>query len=408
MPLALVLAALVAVLVAAPAAQAADPTFEAELAPSRIAFGEPAPEARLTVRTGAEPERFEVIATGAGRGFMRGDGGVLGTRCEARLEGPGRPEAVGCAVPAPAPRCQKTRLPVTHGTFAGYTTVMVDLPANSESTVVFPLAMSLQAPWTDSRYQVAFTVRGETLEAQDRRVATPEYAPAGRTGVRIELDPAPGLARLCDPVPENRGSPITVTGRAEPRLAGQEIVLRAATEERTEPVDIGTVRVAGDGTFALRDWRPRTPGHYEVGAVYRSQRGELADDFSRPLAFRLTAPVPDPPGPPGPSILPPPPPPRPHFVLVNRSLRADRGGLVRLRLWCPDRAASPCANRIRIAIGRRTVGSRTATVAPGARRTVHLRLSGAAQRRVARRRDVPATVRIDELPRIAVTLRPKR
>ena len=395
---------------AAPA-QAADPTFRVTVSPDPVVHGE---ADRLTYRvevtTGEEPERFTLDATPLGQ--FGGQGVLLFPTTDGmRLEGPGKLEPGPSLHGDPVP-CHVSELPRGHGTFFRTQEYEVELEARTTSTVVFQAFIARHAPWRGDRYEMALraypdSARGGTLD-RAYLLQTPAPRPAGRSGVRIDLEADTPASRECD-APKNDGRPVTLSGRTDPALAGQELVLRVVPPGARAATELSRVRVGGDGSFTAPQWRPKALGLYQVAAAYRSQDDRFTDEFSVPLAFELTAPVPDPPdppGPPGPSILPPP---RPHAVLVNRSLRADRDGLVRLRLWCPDRAGAPCANRIALAIGgRRTAASRSATVAPGARRTVRVRLSRADRRRVARRRDVPATVRIDELPRIAVTLRPRR
>lgn len=257
------------------------------------------------------------------------------------------------------------------------------------------------------------TSEGEgTLDSEsDIPVAAP--APGGRTGVRMSIETDTPSTRGCA-VPENSGRAITLSGRADAELAGQEIVLRVVAPGTRTARDLARVRIGGDGTFASSPWRPKALGLYQVAAVYRSQDARRTDDFTRPLAFELTAPVPDPRGPADqqrpldPSRQDTTPIPVAP-VLVNRSLRVARDGLVRLRLHCPLGRREPCSGTIRVRIGGRTVGRRTGiTMARDTRRTIRVRLSRPARRRVERRDEVPGKVRIGDHPVFAVTLRPRR
>ncbi len=397
-------AALVAVLVAvawAGPAHAVDPAFQARLAPDAIVFGGEAPSGRLTVRTGAEAETFRVTMAITGRGYD-GGGSVLGLGCpQPRIEGPGSIGPTNCAVPSPVPPCHRTYLPTEHGSWGGHALFEVTVPAGSESTVVVPLHHAHTAPWADARYAMRFTASGGTLEA-DREVDTPELAPAGRTGVRLSVALDPGGDTLCGKVPELPNGPVTVTGRSDPALPGQEILLRYATADEPQPRDLARVGVREDGTFQLRDWRPAS-GHYEVAATYVAQRPERADDFSRPVAFTMRAPGP---------VVPPPPPPPPPVVtaprsvasLLTRRVRVGAGGAVRLRVACPAAAAKACAGRLRLRARARTLAARRLTVVAGARRVVHLRLNRYGRRLLRRAGRVRVTVRLGPAAAGAVVL----
>lgn len=404
-------AALLVAALPAPA-HAADPTFRASLVPERFVFGEPGADARLEIETGNEAETFEVSAFNAGIDFVdldgrSGGGQLLGANCQRpRFEGPGTLGRSMCSVPG-VPACDKTYLPTRHGMLGAAGSDEITVPAQTRTVLVSRLSHTSTAPWPNSTYGAGFRVQGGTL-AEDRTVTSSTTPPAGRTGVRLAVTVEPAGSQGCERVPEVRG-PVTVRGRSDRFLAGQEVILRYATEAEPQPRELARLRVADDGTFVFRDWRPKEPGLYEVAAAYVSQRPELTDDFSPPRAFRLAEPVPDPVDPRmptephvDPDLTPPP-------VLVNRSLRVDREGRVRLRLFCPRGAPLFCSGSIRLRIGGRTVGLRSSVVvAREARRTIRVRLSRPARRRVARRRGVRATVRISDRPLVAVTLRPRR
>jgi hypothetical protein len=215
-------------------------------------------------------------------------------------------------------------------------------------------------------------------------------------------------AKLCDPVPEVDAEPVTITGRSEPPVGGQEVVLRYATEADPAPREIGRVRAADDGTFVLHDWRPPGAGHYEVAAFYAAQRPELADDFSLPRSFRMRAAAPpeqdpDPPRPPAGD------PPRTtvpaHAIVLTRRLRARAGGLVAVSVTCPAAAVAPCAGRLAIRARGRVLASRGVSLAPGARRTVYVRLRPAGRRLLRRSGRVRVTVRVGAASPVRVTLR---
>jgi hypothetical protein len=74
----------------------------------------------------------------------------------------------------------------------------------------------------------------------------------------------------------------------------------------------------------------------------------------------------------------PAPPTKPNLSLPSR-LSQDRNGVVRLRLRCPD--TRPCRFRAELRHGRRRLGRAAATVAPGAARTLHVRVTPRARHR---------------------------
>ncbi|MDP9386053.1 MAG: hypothetical protein M3P50_12665, partial [Actinomycetota bacterium] len=369
-----------ALLVWAAPAHAADPVFEAAIEPDRIVFGETRPVAALTVATGADAERFEVTVIPVSGGYPGLDGSTGGSLlhagCEVpAAEGPATASRASCVTGSGFPPCGKTGLPSGHGVFGGKPSFGVEAPPNSRTTFRLPLDHAPTAPWPQSRYRVEFFMRGETLEGGAARTGTPGYAPAGRTGVRLALQasapsrPTADCKPFEDTTPENRGELITLTGRADPYLAGEEVILRYATEAAPAPRELARLRVAGDGTFVLRNWSPPEPGYYEVAAAYVSQHPSRTDDLSEPLSFRFTAPSPkgrlppvDQSRPPGPIVdqIRTPIPVAP--MLVNRSLRVARDRLVRLRLYCPAGRREPCSGAIRLRIGGRTVASRTGVV----------------------------------------------
>ena len=426
---AILTAATLALLGAAPA-QADDPTFEASLTPERIAFGDGTePEARLTIQTGADAETFNVSTDATSPEFIDLDGrsaggGVLGVGCaRPRVEGPGTLGPLRCTVPS-LPACNRTGLRVFHGIFDGSGDLEVSVPPRSRTTLVFRARQSMDAPWPASRFQVRFQVSDGTL-AGPQAIETPRLAPAGRTGVRIGLRVEPAGGGFCEPAPQVRG-PLTVRGRTDPSLAGQEILLRTATTDEQVPRDLARVRVADDGTFAFAGWRP-PPGYREVAATYAAQRPELADDFSAPVAFELTGNDPDrdPVTEPRPDDGPPKgtPPgsddggspaadplrPEPRIFLANRGLRADRTGLVRLRLLCPSSVEGACRPGISLrARGRTLATRRPVTLLPGRPRTIRVRLSRSARRLLARERRLRVGVRIGDQPAVSSTLRRRR
>jgi hypothetical protein len=81
----------------------------------------------------------------------------------------------------------------------------------------------------------------------------------------------------------------------------------------------------------------------------------------------------------------------PRITIGPARVRASRAGTVTLRVACPPAEAS-CRVALRLRLGGVVVGSATLTVRGGARRTVHVRLTTAARRRLATKHTLKATI----------------
>lgn len=325
----------VALAVGAPAAGAADVEFRATVSPDRVVFGETqALTYRVEMTTGAKPERFDLHASAGGafggEGTLHTIGGGPVT-----LEGPGTLAGPafhhGDAFP-----CSSSELRERHGGQYTGARFGLELPAQSTSTLVFETSVGLMAPWPQDRYAAWLQASGGTL---DRETEIPVAAPApgGRTGVRLEIQVAPASGRICrDMPPPVDGEPITITGRSEPPLGGQQVLLRYVPPGQRAAVTLASVPVASDGTFSYSGWRPQESGVYEVAAEYTSQRPELTDDFSAPRVFELRVPAGEAPPPPEDQAAIP----RGRIVarrVVRLAAGTRRTVAVRLRLRARDR-----------------------------------------------------------------------
>jgi hypothetical protein len=411
-------------LVAAPAR--ADPTFEVTVTPQAASF----PETReLTYRvkiTTTEPERFRLGASGVG----------LASPVAAVLEGPGamtpppppQPRPVVFASPRLSfPSCgDGLGFRTSHHDFPRGLSYDLDLPADAVSTVVLTAALSRDAPRptipgapprpgippaasaAGENYWMGFSASnqtaGSTLDQSYLEIPAPVVAAAGRKGVWITLalDP-PG--RPCE-IPQNPGEPVTVTGTTNPPVAGEDMTLMVAHRApNAAPVTVGelaTVTTADDGTFGVAAWRPQQGGRYALQAQFRSKRPDLADDFSAPVSFDLSRPVPLPaaePWRPGPRPVP-----LPELATVARDVSV-RGRVARVRLRCPR--PDGCRGVVRLKVRRAFSDWRSFRIAAGKEKVVTVRI-GPSIRRVLqdRRLDGVAQVRLnDHFSRTPVKLR---
>ncbi len=99
---------------------------------------------------------------------------------------------------------------------------------------------------------------------------------------------------------------------------------------------------------------------------------------------------------PPPAVVPPALVPKgPLVAIAARDLRASRTGVVKLRLGCPKAALTQCRSTVRLASGKRRLGSKTATIRPGQTSTVSVKLSRTARRLLARRKRLRVQVTVD-------------
>jgi hypothetical protein len=81
----------------------------------------------------------------------------------------------------------------------------------------------------------------------------------------------------------------------------------------------------------------------------------------------------------------------PRITVGPARVRASRAGVVRLHVSC-RRQAADCRVTLRLRLGRVTVGSAAVTIRGATQRTVRLRLTGTARRRLATRHALKATI----------------
>jgi len=360
-----------------PAAAAADPSLRAAVSPGDVVFGETrALTYRVVMRTGAAPERFELVAE-SGSAFG-GEGTLLFPGREARLEGPGTLRT-GSSFHTDVFPCSASDLPGRHGGLPFGQSFDLELPAEATSTLVFTATVARTAPWPGERFGLALQARNGfgaapgTL-AGDSEIPVPSPAPAGRTGVRLSLSTSPRAGFACETPPAVGDRPIDVVGRSDPPLAGQRVLLRYVPPGRRTPVTLASVPVADDGSFRYRGWRPRERGTYELAAAYVAQRPERADDFSVPRAFETARPAAG-------KVAPRMP---PHAGVLSRRLVADRASRVRVRLACPAVAQIGCRDVLRLRRGSRLLARQAISLRPASRETVTLRLAPRARRLLRR------------------------
>jgi hypothetical protein len=79
-----------------------------------------------------------------------------------------------------------------------------------------------------------------------------------------------------------------------------------------------------------------------------------------------------------------------RVIVTPRTVRASKAGTVILRVACP-RSARSCRAQVRLALGRRTLATKTVTVAGGKSRLVTLKLSRSARRDLLRKPSLKVT-----------------
>lgn len=276
-------AALIGVAAAVAPAASAHVTFTAAMSPTTIHYPQTREiEYRLTMTTGADPERFSVglrtpvyggllgsPVTPAGPPTLTGPGTIVSYR-----EGRGRFAPAGVD-------------PCTRGYEERLDTVELALPASSTAMLVARHRTGRAAPWPDTDYRLAFVVRGMSGGGPGRveTVRPPPPRLVGKTGVRFRL-----LVRPWNPP---SGGRVRVVVRPTPGLHGQRIVLRTAVvppapglfiegphypQDFRPPRTLAVLRVErGEARFR---WRPRLRTYHDVWVVYRSQDSDLVSDAS--------------------------------------------------------------------------------------------------------------------------------
>lgn len=258
-------------------------------------------------------------------------------------------------------------LPHLHGTMGNSQQVMLDLPANSESTLVVPAAVSRTAPWAGAYHELKVTPSMGPGAAVISRVGV-----EGRTGLPIAFNTEPGsVSPVCaKESPEyESGTNMVIRGHTDPRAAGDFMTIMAGAPGETEAREIGKALIAPDGTFGFSGWRPAEAGFHAVAVHYRSQRPELADDFAPPLALRIRAaegkPEPPPPG----------------FPELVGKPRTQTKTALRLRCIAPTK----CSGRVRLRRAGRSLVGRGFSIQPGSETVVRLPLPAREGRALRRR-----------------------
>ncbi len=85
--------------------------------------------------------------------------------------------------------------------------------------------------------------------------------------------------------------------------------------------------------------------------------------------------------------------------------RVSRRGTLTLSVLCPASAVAPCAHRLTLTAGGRTIARGRGTSAAGRRARIVLKLSSAARRTLARKRTLRATLTLAGASPLAVRLR---
>lgn len=326
------------------------------------------PEAVTYPETKELTYRVEMRTIAAERITLTADGNGLVSPGGATLEGPGAiSPIVGHSHGDIFPCGDTLGFRHFHHYLSASQTYTVDLPADSVSTFVLNAGVSPDAPRPGEEYRLTLGVPGGSIP----------IPAAGRKGVLIKIamdPPNPSCGG------ENSGVPVTITGTTDPSLAGEELMLlmrHRASNAQLSPLtthELARVRVADDGTFGLRDWRPQEVGSYAIQAQYKSNRPELADDRSEPLTFRLRIPVPLRPGPAVP----------PRQITTAPSLAtvlptaSVRRGVARIRLRCSRSEA--CRGVVRLKVRAVFSQWRSFKVAAGKEKAVPIRLGASARR----------------------------
>lgn len=270
----------VALAAAVPAAQAT-PTFSTQVQTT----GTPANQRytyRLTMRAGTREERFELrIGLPCFVAGCRGEpaGWVLSSR-GSDLLGPAHGYLQSVTSDYAFGACVRGE---TSQDTVGAT---LTLPAGTTSTLV--LRYRPLRPWDDTSYRIRFAARGGTLARPVTVLSQEPRRLRRRRGVRMVLDRRPRRHLV------RRGSPLLITGRTEPGLAGRTVALRFRHAENNIAIDqarsrpLASVRVDPRGRFRYR-WRPFAKGYYEVFATYRGDRIRTRDR-SCPLGVGVNGP----------------------------------------------------------------------------------------------------------------------
>lgn len=285
-------AAAVASLLLAPVASA-DPTFTSSALPSRIAYpGRTQVEYALTIRTGADAERFSVAAE---LPVLDVAGGGLPLRFE-RLVAAGAGRVLGRRQVAASPGCAPSAPARYHGYRPVAESLDLALPPQSETVLRATYEARRFAFWPGVDLDLRFAL-GRPFDGAPATVKLPQrIATQGpsvrrrRSGLRIDLRTAPASSYSATARPRRiaRGTPIAIFGQVHPRLQAEEVRL-AWTGPGARLQTLAHVRTDARGRFRLTDWRPVALGIYELWAFAKATTANVVDDHRCPRTFRLVA-----------------------------------------------------------------------------------------------------------------------
>jgi hypothetical protein len=190
------------------------------------------------MRTGAQAERFSIdlapplfrTRLGSADNVHR-EGATITPDEKVSLEGPGTltPTGEGMALIA----CSPTTGLAAHGYEPRYPGFVVELPANSTSTLVARYRTGEFALWPGSDLRLTMRAGrqtggyGASTLSREVEVRSPNVALSGRTAPRVELwtspQSSPGVYAKLRPL--QAGSPLTISGRVTPARRGRRVSL---------------------------------------------------------------------------------------------------------------------------------------------------------------------------------------
>ncbi len=280
---------------------ASDPSFALSVSPSRVRM--PATTQlvyRLRIRTGAQAERFSVeiepplfqTRLGSGDNVHR-EGSTITPDQKVELEGPGTltPSGEGMALIA----CSPSSGLAAHGYEPRYPSFVVELPANSTSTLVARYRTGEFDLWPGSDLRLTIragrktTGYGAATLSRDVQLRSPGVTLSGRPAPRIELwtspQSSPGVYAKLRPL--EAGAPMTISGRVVPARARRRVSLWTIRHgEGEEPRRLATVSTDARGRLRLRTRTPERSGSYELWARTANDAGGKPE-HSCSMAFSI-------------------------------------------------------------------------------------------------------------------------
>lgn len=278
-----------------------DPLFAMSVTPSRVRVpGTTELVYRLRMATGSEAERFAVdvvpplFRTRLGAAAnVRLEGATITPAGPVELEGPGTLTAIGEGTALIG--CSPSTGLSAHGYEARYRGFVVELPANSVTSLVARYRTGDVALWPGSDLRLTMRASGRTggygSATLDRavQIRSPTVALTGRPATRIELwtspPSSPGVFKRLRRLPA--GIRLQIGGRVTPARAGRRVslwLLRHGEGERAHR--LATARTDATGHLRLRTRTPTRAGSYELWARTPSRAGGRAE-HSCSMAFRI-------------------------------------------------------------------------------------------------------------------------